>query len=112
MHFHQGNALNPDEFPNVIFDLVISTGLGEFLKDEKLKTFYANVYRVLKTGGSFYTSATSFDGRSDRFLRVFELDTEYRNREQLEALLRGQPWSQIRVCQDEFRLQTFVRCTK
>jgi len=107
-----GNALERDEWPEEPFDLVISTGLGEFLGDAELKRLYRNVFDSLVEGGVFYTSATAFERRSDWMLRTFELQTHYRSELQLGAILRSLPWSRVELEVDPGGLQTFVRAVK
>lgn len=110
--FVQADALDAAIFPTGPFDLVISTGLGEFLDDNSLRTFYGNVFASLHRGGTFYTSATAQERRSDYLLRAFELDTHYRSLDELSTILAGQPWSRVVLDRDESGLQTFVRAIK
>jgi SAM-dependent methyltransferase len=85
--FIRGNALLPMEYPESPFDFVVSTGLGEFLKADEIERFYQNVHRVLAPDGVFYTSATRYEKRSESFLKTFELLTQYRTIDHLDALL-------------------------
>ena len=107
-----GNALVDLDFPVQPVDLVISTGLGEFLDDGQLRQFYRNVFVSLSPGGSFFTSATRREGGSDYFLRAFELNTHYRTLEQLRAILSGMPWRDLELYQDGTGLQTFAVATR
>ena len=84
--FIHGNALIAEDYPKGSFDFVVSTGLGEFLKTDEIETFYRNVHRVLAPGGVFYTSATRGEKRSESFLKTFELLTQYRTIDHLDAL--------------------------
>jgi hypothetical protein len=110
--YHQGNALLRDEYPQGPFHAAISTGLGEFLDDEQLATLYANVHASLVPGGTFYTSATALEPRSERLLRAFELDTHYRTPARLESILRQTPWTRLVITVDETGLQSFVVAVK
>ncbi len=110
--FHLGNALVAEHYPPGPFHVVVSTGLGEFLSDAELRYFYRNVHTVLAPGGTFYTSATRREGRSDALMRAFELITQYRTVDQLEGLLSELPWTRLTLATDETGLQTFVRAVK
>ena len=74
----QGNALDVGAYRPGGYHFIASTGLGEFLNDADLGTFYANVFAALAPGGTFFTSATSYDRKSDFLLRSFELHSHYR----------------------------------
>lgn len=108
VRFHQGDALNESDYPAGPFDVVVSTGLGEFLDDDEIAAFYANVHRVLAPGGTFYTSATARDRRSDLLLTLAELDVHYRGADDLATLLECGPWRRVLIQVDPTGLQTFV----
>ena len=110
--FIRGNALLAEEYPEGRFDFVVSTGLGEFLKADEIEIFYQNVHRVLAPGGVFYTSATRYEKRSESFLKTFELLTQYRTIDHLDALLGTLPWRNLKLVQDETGLQTYVHAVK
>lgn len=110
--FIRGNALVATDYPPAGFHAVISTGLGEFLTTPELETFYRNVHAALRPGGTFYTSATRHEKRSETFLRAFELITQYRTTEELEKIVHRLPWSRLTLTQDESGLQTFVTAVK
>ena len=110
--FHQGNALIAADFPPGNFHAIVSTGLGEFLKTPELEVFYRNVHHALAPGGTFYTSATRYEKRSEAFLRAFELITQYRTTEDLEKILGHMRWSRLTLTQDNSGLQTFVIAVK
>ena len=111
-HYHLGDALNHDDYPRLKFQVVTSTGLGEFLRDDELAEFYACVYDVMESGATFYTSATARDWRSDVFLEMAELVTIYRGHGELERILRGLPWTRLVLSHDPSGLQTFVTAVK
>ncbi|MGH9253848.1 MAG: class I SAM-dependent methyltransferase family protein [Vicinamibacterales bacterium] len=111
-HYHQGNALVREDYPVSRFHVVISTGLGEFLRDDELAAFYAIVYELLERGGTFFTSATARDRRSDALLRMAEIVTHYRCADDLERILRRHSWSRLDLTVDRTGLQTFVTATK
>jgi len=109
----EGDALEPAAYPSTgPFHFIASTGLGEFLDDAQLPRLYANIYASLRPGGTFFTSATAREPRSDAMLRAFELHTHYRSRRQIEALLAAFPWREIQFAHDRTGLQTFVQATK
>ena len=111
VRFHLGDALNENDYPAGRFDAVVSTGLGEFLDDDELALFYANVHRVLAPGGTFYTSATARDHRSDLLLKLAELEVHYRSADDLATALGSRPWRRILIQIDSTGLQTFVTAT-
>jgi SAM-dependent methyltransferase len=108
----RGNALLVDDYPKESFDFVVSTGLGEFLNANEIEIFYRNVHRVLAPGGVFYTSVTRYEERSESFLKAFELLTQYRTIDQLDALLNKLPWRNLKLVQDETGLQAYVHALK
>ncbi len=110
--FHHGNALLQQQFPGNAFHAVSSTGLGEFLETAELAVFYKNVFDVLIPGGTFFTSSTRREPRSERYLAAFELITQYRTTSDLEALFRKMPWRKLTLIQDDTGLQTFVTAVK
>ncbi len=112
VHWHRGDALSAQEYPPGPFDLVISTGLGEFLHRDELATFYGHVHGVLRPGGVFFTSATARDPSSDRLLQLAELVTQYRSADEVLQVLEGLPWRELRVMRDPSGLQTFVTATR
>jgi SAM-dependent methyltransferase len=111
-HLIQADALDRATWPTGDFDFVSSTGLGEFLDDDQLGAFYANVHAALRPGGTFFTSAAAREPRSDWLLRAFELDARYRTRVDLEAILTSVKWRSLEWSSDVTGLQTFVRAVK
>ena len=108
----EGNALDAECYGPLPYHFIASTGLGEFLSDEDLSTFYGNLFEALAPGGTFFTSAAAFDKRSDALLRTFELNSHYRTRADLERLLAPQSWATVEFGQHSTGLQTFVRAIK
>lgn len=107
--FIHGNALNDLDFPQHPQDVIVSTGLGEFLDDGQLRVFYRNVFETLQHGGVFYTSATHREHGSDYLLRAFELNAHYRTEVQMREIFAELPWSRVEFTHDATGLQTFVR---
>jgi cyclopropane fatty-acyl-phospholipid synthase-like methyltransferase len=56
VEFIRGNALLAGDYPDGPFDFVVSTELGEFLKNDETEIFYRNVHGVLAPGGVFCTT--------------------------------------------------------
>ncbi len=112
VRFHRGDALRASSYPPLRFHVVVSTGLGEFLTDDELRRFYRNVHAVLEDGGTFYTSATALDRRSEMLLRIAELKTHYRTREEMAAIFHELPWKRLSLDRDGTGLQTFVTAVK
>lgn len=112
VHYHLGNALVPGDYPASRFHVVVSTGLGEFLRDDELAAFYTIVYGVMEPGGTFYTSATARDHRSEALLRMAELVTQYRRTAEVERILHQLPWSRLVLTRDSTGLQTFITAIK
>ena len=110
--FHRGNALNARAYPSCRFDLIVSTGLGDFLGDSDLATFYRLVRQALVPGGTFYTSASDRDQRSDMLMRMAELTPQYRNAGDVQRIFRQIGWSRLDVTSDPTGLQSFVIAVK
>jgi SAM-dependent methyltransferase len=110
--FRRGDALVAEDYPPGPFDLVVSTGLGEFLQEDELATFFAHVHHVLRPGGVFFTSATARDPSSDLLLQMVELRAHYRSADEVLKILRRRSWREVRVTTDPDGLQTFVTATR
>jgi hypothetical protein len=108
----QGNALDADTYSEGSYHCAVSTGLGEFLTDKELVGFYQNVYTALADKGTFYTSATRSEPRSEALLKAFELETHYRTASELRSLFEFLPWRSLQLTQDSTGLQTFARAGK
>lgn len=112
LEFIHGNALKGTDFPKRGMHAVVSTGLGEFLDVHDLLAFYRNVHAALRPGGTFYTSITKHDPRSDAFLNAFELHAHYRTADEILRLVNRMPWSRVTLTADETGLQTFLIAVK
>lgn len=106
--FVRADALDSAAYPSGQFHCVVSTGLGEFVDDDELLTFYKNIHSKLAPGGIFYTSASNLEPRSEALLHAFELRTHYRDAPRLRALLETMPWRSLQLTIDSTGLQTFV----
>jgi hypothetical protein len=107
-----GDALDAAAYLEGPYDCAVSTGLGEFLTNEELLSFYRNVHTALAVNGTFYTSATRSEPRSEGLLTAFELDTHYRTAGELRRLLQSLPWRRLELTQDPTGLQTFAIAEK
>ena len=106
--FVQGDALDAATIPQGV-DVIVSLGLGEFLSDESLLTFYRNCHAALCPGGVFITSAMSRDRMSDYLAReLAELQTHYRSANEVRALLKAGGFDWVRTGHDKVGLQTLA----
>lgn len=103
--FVEGDALVVSSYPRNL-DLVVTTGLGEFLDDDDLARFYAACFSALRPGGRFVTSGMSRSKLADRLLReLAELHTRYRGADALTAALADAGFTDIQVEPDRYGLQ-------
>lgn len=108
----EGDALDPASYPRDL-DLIVSTGLGEFLSDDDLARFYAACHAALKPGGRFVTSGMSRSKLADNLLReLAELHTHYRGAGALSAALAAAGFTNISVEPDRFGLQWLASATR
>jgi SAM-dependent methyltransferase len=110
--FIQGDALDARCFPVDRFHCVCSTGLGEFLSDEDLFTFYGNIYQSLAPDGLFYTSALRAGRLAKWLMKTFELRATYRTRDQVRMIIGKLPWSELRFVEDKSGIQTYIYARK
>jgi SAM-dependent methyltransferase len=110
--YYVGDALSARDYPRRRFDVVISTGLGEFLDDDELQVLYGNIYAALDPGGVFYTSATAHDPNAETLLRIAEITTRYRDVRHVTRVLSAFPWTRVSTTCDPTGLQTFVTAVK
>jgi 2-polyprenyl-3-methyl-5-hydroxy-6-metoxy-1,4-benzoquinol methylase len=108
---HHGDALDVDAYGGE-FDFITSTGLGEFLDDQKLASFYAIFQRILRPGGVVVTSAMRRQRFADYLLRLAELHVYYRSAEDLMALARQAGFVKLATSVDERGIQSFLKATK
>ena len=110
--FTQGDALDVHVFPSEL-DVIVSTGLGEFLDDELLVRFYGNCYERLRTGGLFVTSGMQADRLADYLMRqLAELHARYRRGDELIRWLHTVGFHEISTRRDDVGLQTLVIARK
>lgn len=108
----EGDALDPAAYPRGL-DLIVSTGLGEFLPNEDLARFYAACHSALRPGGRFVTSGMSRSKLADGLLReLAELHTHYRDAVALTAALEAAGFTDIIVEPDRFGLQWLATASR
>ena len=106
--FNCGDALDATSFPSEL-DVIISTGLGEFLSDDLLVQFYKNCHDRLRPGGTFVTSSMQPDRVADYLMRqLAELHTHYRRGDEIMRWLHAAGFYEVSTHQDDVGLQTLV----
>jgi hypothetical protein len=108
----QGDALDIATFPSEL-DVIVSTGLGEFLDNEQLVRFYTHCHDRLRIGGVFVTSSMQVDRIADYLMRqLAELHTYYRRGDELIRWLHVAGFHEVSSRQDNVGLQTLVVARK
>jgi SAM-dependent methyltransferase len=110
-HAHIGDALDFGSYPQRA-DFVTSTGLAEFLDDEKLLLLYKAIHAVLGPGGRFVASGMQRRKISEYLLQLAEIRVHYRNAEQLEALAFRAGFHEVAVRYDSLRIQCIMVAAK
>lgn len=106
--FIRSDALDPRAYPAEL-DMILSTGLGEFLADDQLLGFYVICHAALREGGTFVTSGTRREPLSDYLMReLAELRPHYREPGDLVRLLRRAGFHDISSRLDDVGLQTLI----
>ena len=110
--FHTGDALFANDYPGM-FDVILSTGLTEFLSDEEVVRFFRIVRTRLNPDGRLITSGLRRHAPSDFLLRnIADLQTHYRSEADLRALAKTAGFRYVDTYHDRTRLQTMVIATK
>jgi hypothetical protein len=102
----------PVVFRSIGFIASAAPGLGEFISDEDLFTFYGNIYKSLAPDGLFYTSALRAGRLAKWLMKTFELRAMYRTRDQVRLIIGKLPWSELRFVEDRSGLQTYIYARK
>src|SRR5688572_1652678 len=106
LRFIQADAFDPAAYPREL-DLILSTGLGDFLPDDELVRFYAICRGALREGGTFVTSGMRRDPLADYLMRELgELRAHYRGSDELLRLLRRAGFRYVEARRDAIGLQT------
>lgn len=112
LSFHTGDALCSADYPGT-FDVILSTGLTEFLSDGDVIRFYRTALDRLNPGGRLITSGLSRHALSDYLLRhLADLHTNYRTEAELRGLAFAAGLWNVEAYQDSTRLQTMLIATK
>ena len=110
--FTRGDALDANAFPPDL-DVIVSTGLGEFLDDELLVKFYGHCHERLRVGGVFVTSGMQADRVADYLMRqLAELHAHYRRADELIRWLHTVGFHEVATRRDDVGLQTLVVARK
>lgn len=110
--FTAGDALDANAFPREL-DVIVSTGLGEFLDDDLLVRFYTNCHDRLRAGGTLVTSGMQADRVADYLMRqLAELHTHYRRGDEIIRWLHAAGFYEVTTRQDDVGLQTLVVARK
>lgn len=110
--FTRGDALDVNAYPSEL-DVIVSTGLGEFLDDEQLVRLYTNCHARLRAGGVFVTSGMQPDRIADYLMRqLAELHTHYRRGDELIRWLHAAGFHEVVTRQDDVGLQALVVARK
>jgi SAM-dependent methyltransferase len=107
----QGDALDIGTYTNR-FDFITSTGLGEFLDDEKLARLYAVFYEVLRPGGVMVTSGMRRTRIAGYLLELAELRVHYRSTDELMVVARAAGFKNLQTSTDRSGIQGFLRAIK
>ena len=112
--FVRGDALDAGVYPcHGGLDVIVSTGLGEFLDDGDLARFYAVCRGALRPGGIFVTSGMQPDRVADYLMReLAELRARYRDADALRRHLAAAGFASVEARPDDVGLQTLVVARK
>ena len=112
--FVRGDALHAGAYLyHGELDVIVSTGLGEFLDDGDLARFYAVCHGALRPGGILVTSGMQPDRVADYLLReLAELHARYRDADALRRHLAGAGFVSVDARPDDVGLQTLVVARK
>lgn len=106
--FFSGDALESSDYQTT-YDMILSTGLTEFLDNEHVKRFYRVVRDKLKPGGVFVTSGMLPHPVSAYLMsNIAELHASYRAESDLRYLAEVAGFSLIETYRDPVGLQTMM----
>jgi SAM-dependent methyltransferase len=110
--FTQGDAFDTAAYPRAAH-VIVSTGLVDFLSDADATRFYATCHRALRPGGLLVTSAQQPQRLADYLMReIAELRPNYRDAEQIAAIVRSAGFATVVTRPDTVGLQTLVSARK
>jgi hypothetical protein len=99
-------------YPASGVDFITSTGLAEFLDDERLAKLYGIFFETLRPGGVLVTSGMRGRPLSDYLLRLAEIPVNYRTAADLERLACTRPFSHLRTRVDDLGIQSILIARK
>lgn len=106
--FIQGDAFAIGAYPAPL-DVIVSTGLGDFLDDDAVSAFYDTCRLALRPGGLLVTSAQQPQRFADYLMReLAELRPRYRSAEQITRVLQSIGFSDVVARPDAVGLQSLV----
>jgi len=107
----EGDALCGSSYPAAA-DFISSTGLAEFLDDEKLGILYSRVFATLRPGGVFLSSGMQRRAISEYLLKIAELRVNYRSAGRLAELARAAGFPEVRASYDDLGIQSILVARK
>ena len=107
----EGDAVCGSSYPAAA-NFISSTGLAEFLDDEKLGILYGRVFATLRPGGLFLSSGMQRRAISEYLLKIAELRVHYRNAERLAELARAAGFAKVRASTDDLGIQSILVARK
>jgi len=94
-------------------DVIVSTGLVDFLGDSDATRFYATCHHALLPGGLLVTSAQQPQRLADYLMReLAELRPHYRDAEQITAIVRNAGFLDVAAEREGVGYQTLVAARK
>ena len=107
----EGDALCGSSYPAAT-DFIGSTGLAEFLDDEKLGILYGRAFATLRPGGVFLSSGMQRRVISEYLLKIAELRVHYRSAERLAGLARAAGFQEVSAHNDDLGIQSILVARK
>ncbi len=110
--FTQGDAFDSAVYP-LNTDVVVSTGLVDFLSDDEAARFFRACHRALRPGGLLVTSAQQPQKLADYLMReLAELRPQYRGPDGIADVVASAGFGEIAVRKDSVGLQSLVTARK
>jgi 2-polyprenyl-3-methyl-5-hydroxy-6-metoxy-1,4-benzoquinol methylase len=108
--FSQGDVFDRASYPEYPQpDVIVSTGLADFLDDTAATRFFETCRAALEPGGLLVTSAQRPQPLADYLMReLAELRPTYRDAEQISAVVRNAGFIDVAAVPDRVGYQTLV----
>lgn len=112
--FIQGDAFDAAAYPGEgAADVIVSTGLVDFLSDAEAKRFFGACFRAMRPGGLLVTSAQQPQKFADYLMReLAELRPFYRGPDRITELVGAAGFGGVSARLDEVGLQSLVTARK